>query len=35
MYEARLRLGKYSAEDIELFRDAWKRMLFNQSHQDV
>ena len=33
MYEARLRLHKdrYSEEDVLLFQDAWKRMLFDQS----
>jgi hypothetical protein len=31
LYEARLRLHDYSAEDILLFQGAWKAMLFTQS----
>jgi endogenous inhibitor of DNA gyrase (YacG/DUF329 family) len=31
LYEARLRLYKYSEEDIALFRDVWKTMLLSQS----
>lgn len=31
LYEARLRLYKYSDEDIQLFRQAWLSMLFTQS----
>jgi hypothetical protein len=30
MYEAKLRIGGYSEEDIHLFQDAWKTMLFTQ-----
>ncbi len=30
MYEAKLRTGGYSEEDIHLFQDAWKAMLFTQ-----
>lgn len=30
MYEAKLRTGGYSEEDIQLFQDAWKAMLFTQ-----
>lgn len=30
LYEARLRLHGYSAEDIALFQGAWKNMLFTQ-----
>jgi hypothetical protein len=33
LYEARLRLYGYSAEDTSLFQGAWKDMLFNQSRQ--
>jgi len=31
LYEAKLRLHGYSAEDIHLFQDTWKMMLFEQS----
>src|SRR5690348_3289866 len=31
MYEAKLRTARYSEEDIHLFHDAWKMMLFTQS----
>jgi len=31
LYENRLRQYGYSAEDIGLFKEAWKDMLFNQS----
>ncbi len=31
MYAARLRQYGYSAEDMELFQEAWKAMLFTQS----
>lgn len=30
-YEAQLRLYKYSSEDIYLFQEAWKDMMFTQS----